>query len=101
MDLGKGLIGFIGVAFIAAVVAYSVSAPRNAENMMDQEMASLDGKSINQSIADSKAEVRAEQCERFSAMAAEAWDRAVENDTTDRDAMKIDELDRQVERFCN
>ncbi len=101
MDLGKGIIGIIGVAFIAATVAYSVSAPRNVDNMMDQEMASLDGKSINESMADSKAEVRAEQCERYSAAAAEAWDRAVENETIDRDAIRIDELDRQVERFCN
>ena len=101
MDIVKAGLGLVGTAAIAGWVAFSVSAPRNAENMMNQEMASLDGKSINETIADSKAEVRAEQCARFSAMAAEAWDRAVENDTTDRDATRIDELDRQVERFCN
>lgn len=101
MNLAKGLAGAVGTAFIAAVVAFSVSAPRNVDNMMDQELSSLDGKSINQSIAESKAEARADQCERFTAMASEAWDRAVENGTTDRDAGNIDHLDRQVERFCN
>lgn len=101
MNLVKGLAGAVGTAFIAGVVAFSVSAPRNVDNMMDQELSSLDGKSINQSIAESKAEVRADQCERYSALAAEAWDRAVENGTTDRDAAQIERLDQQVELFCN
>ena len=101
MHLGQGIAGFLGVAFIAGTVAYSVSAPRNVDNMMNQEMASLDGKSINQAMADAKDEVRAEQCEQYSLAASETWDHAVENETLDRDTARINELDRQVERFCS
>ncbi len=100
MDLGRGIAGFVGVAFIAAVVAFSVSAPRNADDMMNQEMASLGGKSINQTMAETQAEARADQCERFSQLASDAWDKAVNNDTLERDTAKIEEMDRQAERFC-
>lgn len=100
MDLGKGVIGFLGVAFIAAGVAYTVSAPRNVDNFMNQELASLDGKSPNQVMLEAKVEADRAQCETFSELAAEAWDRAVENESLERDSSKIEELDRQVERYC-
>lgn len=101
MNIAKAGLGLVGTVVIAGWVAYSVSAPRNLDNAMNQEMTSLGGKSINQAMAETQAEVRAEQCERFSQMASEAWDRAVENETLDRDSAKIDELDRQAERFCS
>lgn len=101
MNIAKAGLGLVGTVVIAGWVAYSVSAPRNLDNAMNQEMTSLGGESINQAMAETQAEVRAEQCERFSQMASEAWDRAVENETLDRDSAKIDELDRQAERFCS
>ncbi|MCL6252221.1 hypothetical protein M3P36_14345 [Altererythrobacter sp. KTW20L] len=52
MDLVKGLVGLAATVGIAAVVAYGLSAPRNVNNFMDQEQSSLDGKSINQTIAE-------------------------------------------------
>ncbi|MEO9462309.1 MAG: hypothetical protein ABJ242_06195 [Marinomonas sp.] len=101
MGFAKGVIAFIGTAFIAAVVAYSVSAPRNFESSMNEEMPSLGGKSINQAVKEAKAEAKREQCETFTELASEAWDRAVENDSLDRDASKIEKLDRQADRYCD
>jgi hypothetical protein len=101
MDLVKGLVGLVATVGIAAVVAYGVSAPRNVDNFMDQEQASLDGKSINQSIAETQAEVRQEQCEQATRMAEDAWNRAMDQGTADRDASTLDELDARVSQFCN
>lgn len=100
MGIIKGLVGLAATAAIAASVAYSVSAPRNFENMMNDPNPALGGKSINQQVAESQAQVRSEQCEQLSRMAKDAWDRAIDQGTADRDAARLDEMDRQAERFC-
>ncbi|OZA94819.1 hypothetical protein U4960_05000 [Altererythrobacter sp. H2] len=100
MNIIKGLVGLAATAWIAAAVAYSVSAPRNVEDAMNQPMDSLGGQSINQQVAATQAEVRRDQCERFTQMAQEAWDQAIDQGTADRDAARLDEMDRQAENFC-
>lgn len=100
MGIIKGLVGFAATVGIAASVAYSVSAPRNVDAMMNQPNPALGGKSINQELAETQARVRSDQCERFTEMANEAWDRAIEQGTSDRDAARLDEMDRQAERYC-
>lgn len=100
MSVVKGLVGLVATAWIAAAVAYSVSAPRNVEDAMNQPMASLGGQSINHQVAATQAEVRREQCARHTQMAQEAWDRAIEQGTADRDAARLDEMDRMAEKFC-
>lgn len=97
MDIVKGALGLAGTVAIAGWVAYSVSAPRNVDNYMDQEMEALDGKSINQAMAESKAEADAVQCEQFKRLAEEEWNRSVEQN---REA-DMAHLDAQVARFCN
>lgn len=97
----RALLGILGTAIIAGWVAFAVSAPRNVDNAMNQPMAQLGGSSINETIKETQAEVRADQCERFTAMAQEAWDKAVDQGTLDRDQAKLDEYDRQRDRFCN
>lgn len=100
MNPVKAIISIASTVAIAAVVAYGVSAPRNFENAMNQEMDALGGQSINEHVAEVRAEVRSEQCERLTRMAQEAWDHAVEQGTADRDALRLEEMDRQAERFC-
>lgn len=101
MSTLKGLAGLGGTLVVAAVVAYAVSAPRNVDNFMNQEQASLGGNSINEEIAEVRDEVRQEQCATYTRMAEEAWDRAMDQGTADRDASRLDELDRQVALHCN
>jgi len=101
MDVVKAGISLVGTAMIAGWVAYAVSAPRNVENAMNAPMAELDGSSIAEEMKKAQGEVRTEQCARYKDLARDAWDRSLENGTTDRDDAKIDELDRQVARFCN
>lgn len=100
MSIIKAILGLVATVWIAAAVAYSVSAPRSVEAVMDQPNPALGGKSINQQVAETQAQVRSDQCERFTRMAQDAWDRAIEQGTTDRDAANLDELDRQAERYC-
>ena len=101
MDIVRAGLGLVGTAVIAGWVAYSVSAPRNADAYMNQEMESLDGKSINQVMVEEKDKSWAMHCERYQDLAQKQWDRSIANGTQEADADKIDELDRQVERFCN
>lgn len=96
----RAIISIASTVAIAAVVAYGVSAPRNVNNAMNEEMDALGGQSINQHVAEMRAEARSEQCERLTRMAQEAWDQAVERGTADRDALRLDEMDRQAESFC-
>ena len=97
MDIVKGALGLAGTVAIAGWVAYSVSAPRNVDNYMNQEMEALDGKSINQAMAESKAEADAVQCAQFKRLAEEEWERSIEQN---REA-NMAHLDAQIERFCN
>lgn len=101
MNHVRGIIGLVATIFIAAVVAYSVSAPRNVDNFMNAEVAALDGKSIGDSIAEAQTEARQAQCDSFTRSAEDAWNRSIEQGTTDRDAANLDELDQQVARFCD
>ena len=101
MDLVKGLVGLAATVGIAAVVAYSVSAPRNVHDVLNQEMEALGGQSINEQIAETQTEVAAEQCVAYTRRAEEAWDRAMDQGTVDRDASTLDELDAAAARFCN
>ena len=100
MDFLKPVVGLVGTVAIAGWVAYSVSAPRNVDNAMNQPMEALDGKSINQTMADEKARVRSEQCERFTDMASDAWDKAVDRGTLDRDADRLAQMQKEADRFC-
>lgn len=97
----KAVASVIGTVVIAGWVAFAVSAPRNVENALNEPMASLDGSSIAAKMEETQMEVRREQCATFKAAASEAWERSLDRGTTDRDAAKIDQLDRQVERFCS
>ena len=101
MNAAQGIAGLVGTVVIAGVVANAVSAPRNVDNFMAAEQAALDGQSINQHIAQVQDDVRQQQCETYTRMAEEGWDRAMEQGTADRDAERLDELDRQVQQFCN
>jgi len=100
MKLVKKIVSVIGIAWIAAVVAYSVSAPRNVENLMDQPNPALGGQSLNQQMAASQAKVRSEQCEDVTRLAESARNRAVDRGTTDQDEARLDELDRLAEEYC-
>ncbi|MDP4575928.1 hypothetical protein Q9K02_12320 [Qipengyuania sp. G39] len=100
MDIVKAGLSLVGTAVIAGWVAYSVSAPRNANAYMNQEMDALGGQSINEHMAEKKAEVDAMQCAEYSRLSQELWDRAVANGTTEVDSARIDELQRQVDRYC-
>ena len=101
MDAVKAIAGLAGTVVIAGWVAYAVSAPRNVDNMMNQPMAALDGSSIGEEIKAAQDEVRADQCERFTIMAQDAWDKAVDQGTLERDSATLAEYDRQRDRFCN
>ena len=101
MNIVKGLAGLAATTVIAAVVAYSVSAPRNLDHAMNQDMAALEGLSINEHVAEVRADVASQQCETYQRLADEAWDKAVEHGTEERDAASIDELESQVARYCN
>ena len=101
MDIVRAGLGLVGTAVIAGWVAYSVSAPRNADAYMNQEMESLDGKSINQVLVEEKDKAWAMHCETYQDMAQKQWDRSIANGTQAEDADRIAELDRQVERYCN
>ena len=48
-----------------------------------------------------KKEAYAVQCAEIRAAAAESWERSLENGTIDQDQSRLDELDRQADRFCN
>lgn len=96
MNLAKGALGLLATVIIAGWVAYSVSAPRNVENAMSQEMASLDGKSINQVMEESKAEAYAAQCEEAKRRSDEEWSRSIEQNRPAR----MEAFDAQIERFC-
>lgn len=93
----KALVGILGTAIIAGWVAFSVSAPRNADNYMNQEMEALGGKSINATMAEAKAEADAMQCAQYRELAEAEWERSIDNGPSDQ----MDHLDRQIERFCN
>lgn len=97
----KGAIGLVATVAIAAVVAYGVSAPRNVDNMMNQDMAALDGRSMNDHMAEAHAKAADERCAKFTEMAEQAWDRAIEQGTDEREADTLDELDLQVDQHCN
>ncbi len=97
----RALLGIVGTALIAGWVAFSVSASRNVDNGMNQPMAQLGGSSINESVKETQASIRADQCERFTVMAQDAWDRAVDQGTLERDADTIAEYDRQRDQFCS
>ncbi|WP_336918449.1 hypothetical protein [Altererythrobacter lauratis] len=101
MSIGRGIAALAGTVAVAAVVAYAVSAPRNADNFMAQEQASLGGKSINETMAEAQADAKRQQCAQYTRAAEDAWNRAMEQGTADRDAARLDELDSQVARFCN
>lgn len=100
MDIVKAGLSLVGTAVIAGWVALSVSAPRNANAYMDQEMDALGGQSINEHMAEKKAEVDAMQCAEYSRLSQELWDRSVANGTTEADSARIDELQRQVDCYC-
>lgn len=101
MQAAKAILGLVGTVAIAGWVAYSVSAPRNFENAMNEPMESLGGSTIAESVEKAQAEARQAQCEEIRARANEAWDRAIENGTADRDAERLDELYREVGRYCD
>ncbi len=101
MEIGVRLLGLIGTIVIAGWVAYAISTPRNFNNAMANPEAALEGTEIGSQLAEAKADAYAEQCAQFQERSQEAWDRAVENDTIDRDSSEIDRLNRQVDRFCN
>ena len=100
MDIVKAGFSLVGTAVIAGWVAFSVSTPRNANAFMDQEMDALGGQSINEHMAEKKAEVDAVQCAEYSRLSQKLWDRSVENGTTETESARIDELQRQVDRYC-
>lgn len=100
MSLIKGIFGLIATVWIAAMVAYAVSAPRTVDQAMNVPNPALGGKSINQQVAETQAEVRSQQCEQMTRMAEDAWNQAMDQGTADRDAARLDEMDRQAERFC-
>lgn len=100
MDIVKAGLSLVGTAVIAGWVALSVSAPRNANAYMDQEMDALGGQSINEHYAELKAEVDAEQCAQFTRMSEDAWNRAVAMGETEADADNLEYLQRQVDRYC-
>ena len=96
MNFAKGALGLLGTVVVAGWVAYSVSAPRNVENAMNQGMASLDGKSINQVMAESKAEAYAIQCEEAKRHADEEWSRSIEQNRPAR----MEQFDSLIARYC-
>lgn len=101
MNGAKALVSLAGTAVIAGWVAFSISAPRNVDNALNAPMASLDGSSIAEQMEQSRLDVRQDQCARYKDLANEAWERSMDNGTTDRDTAKIDRLDDQVKRFCD
>lgn len=92
----KAIAGIIGTVVIAGWVAYAVSAPRNFENTMNQDMAVLDGKSINEVAQESRREALAMQCDEFRRLADKEWDRAIEQGREPDMA----EYDAQIARAC-
>ena len=100
MNAVKAIVGLLGTVVIAGWVAYAISTPRNFENAMNDPVAALDGTSVGAELSEQMKAARSEQCARFTAMASEAWDKAVDNDTLDRDQAKLDEYDRQAARYC-
>lgn len=100
MDRVRMFFMLVGTVVIAAWVAYSVSAPRNLENSLDEPMEQLDGSSIGETLAEGQAEARRRHCEAYTEQARIAWDRAVENNRLAEDQERLDELDRKVKEFC-
>ena len=100
MKFIKKIVGVLATAWIAAVVAYSVSAPRNLENLMDEPNPALGGQSLNQEMAAAQAKVRSEQCEEVTRRAENARNNAINQGTLDQDAARLDELDQLVEEYC-
>lgn len=101
MNAYKAIASVVGTVVIAGWVAYAVSAPRNADAVLNQEMEALGGQTINEHMATVQAEAAREQCETFTRLAEDGWNRAMDQGTVDRDADRLDELDAQVARYCN
>jgi hypothetical protein len=89
MDGVKAILSLTGTVVIAGWVAYSVSAPRNVENVLNEPLASLDGGTIAGQMQQAQSDMRTAQCIEFREAAQQAWDRSLDNGTYDRDAAKI------------
>ena len=100
MKFIKKIVGVLATVWIAAVVAYSVSAPRNVESLMNEPNPALGGQSLNQEMAAAQAKVLSEQCEQVTRSAESARNRAIDRGTTDQDEARLDELDRLAEEYC-
>ena len=95
-------IGFLVASIWIGWVAYMAFAvPSDVDEFMEQPMEALDGSSIGQEIKKAQSEARQQQCNQYQDLLAKAWDRAVESNTLERDADKIDQLEVQVARFCD
>lgn len=101
MSTVKAIAGLVGTVFIAAVVAYAVSAPRNVDAAFDQEIEALGGQTINEHMAAAQADAARQQCEAITRAAEQAWDRAMDQGTVDRDADRLDDLDAEVAQLCS
>lgn len=95
-------IGFLVASVWIGWVAYMAFAvPTDVDEFMNEPMDALDGSSIGQEIKSAQAEARQQHCDQYQDMLTKTWDRAVESNTLERDADRIEHLEGQVERFCN
>ena len=101
MNAVKALAFLFGTFWLGWVAYMALSVPTDVDDAMSQPMEALDGSTIGEEIKKSQAEARQMNCETYRGLHSTAWDRAVENNTLDRDADRIEELERQVSRYCD
>ena len=95
------LLAFLFGTFWLGWFAYmALVVPSDVDAALEQPMEAIEISSIGAELKKAQADARQQQCDQYQVVLAQTWDRAVERDTLERDADKIDELERNVERFC-
>ncbi len=101
MSALKTLGSFAAAIWVGWLAYMAFSVPTDVDEMMNEPMDALDGSTLGQEIKKTQNEMRQLHCDQYQEQLTKTWDRSVENNTIDRDADKISELESQVERFCN
>ena len=97
----KALAFLFGTFWLAWIAYMALIVPTNVDAAMNQPLDALDGSSIGQEIKQAQVEARQRQCDFYQDRLSTAWDNAVERGSLERDAEKIEGLDREVKRFCD
>lgn len=100
MNAVKAVAFLFGTFWLAWVAYMALKVPGDVDAAMNEPIEALGGSSIGQEIKQAQDDARQQHCDAYQDAHARAWDRAVEGNTLDRDADKLDELEAQMARYC-